>query len=247
MRIELERGDIFFFYRPRVGVPEVQRLEDVQRLFFILHPGRGERPRRIVVGSKRLPDPERHERAWAFVADVAVDPSQLRDELRASAHETKTRGTRFQPEARPAGKGRYAIVDHDRHSHLAYVLELAQSPGEAQRVMRIGPEGSYIVAVRNPETPAPPGTALLGPGPALPQRLRERFHGRRFAPLDTPEWLDHERTERVLIGAARAAIRELQIDLDPDEESIHDADLFEQILIGANELATGPLRNGALE
>jgi hypothetical protein len=84
MSIELERGDIFFFYRPRVGVPEVKRLEDVQRFFFILHPGRGERLRRIVVGSKRLPDPERHERVWAFVADVAVDPSQPRDELRAA-------------------------------------------------------------------------------------------------------------------------------------------------------------------
>lgn len=120
MRIELERGDIFFFYRPRVGVPKVKRLEDVQRFFFILHPGRGE-------------------------------------------------------------------------------------------------------------------------------RLRERFHGWRFAPLDTPEWLDHERTELVLIGAARAAARELQIDLDPDEERIHDADLFEQLRIGANELATEPLRSGALE
>jgi hypothetical protein len=38
MSTELERGDIFFFYRPRVDTTEVRSLEDVQRFFFILHP-----------------------------------------------------------------------------------------------------------------------------------------------------------------------------------------------------------------
>jgi hypothetical protein len=217
--IELERRDIFFFYRPRVGVPEVKRLEDVQRFFFILHPGRGDRLRRIVVGSKRRPDPERHERSWAFVADVVVDPSRLRDELRASAHETKTRGTRIQPQARPAGEGRHAIVDHDGHRHLAYVLELPQHPRWPSRL-----------AARRSRSGC--GSASADGG------------SRRSTP---PEWLDHERTELVLIGAARTATREPQIDLDPEEQSIDDADLFGQLRIGASELATQPLRGGALE
>jgi hypothetical protein len=34
----LEQGDVFFFYRPRVGVEEVRGLDDVQRFFCMLEP-----------------------------------------------------------------------------------------------------------------------------------------------------------------------------------------------------------------
>ena len=96
-------------------------------------------------------------------------------------------------------------MDHDRHSHLVYALELPREPGEAQRTLRIGSEASYIVAARNPDAPTPPGIAPAARPPALPERLRARFGSRRFAPLDTPEWLDYEGVELVVIGAARAA------------------------------------------
>jgi hypothetical protein len=36
-------------------------------------------------------------------------------------------------EAGPAGEGRYAIVDHDGHTHLVYALELPQEPGLLDR------------------------------------------------------------------------------------------------------------------
>jgi hypothetical protein len=137
MSTELERGDIFFFYRPRVGRDEVRSLEDVQRFFMVLHPQGSSHVREIVVGTKRLPDVERHEREWAFVARVSrgVD---FREELERRTYQTKTRGERVQAPARPAGEGRYAIVDHGDHSHLAYGLELPHDPGEAQRTLRIG-------------------------------------------------------------------------------------------------------------
>src|SRR5690349_7590822 len=52
----LEQGDIFFFYRPRVGAEEVRSRGDVQRFYMVLAP---EQPRKVyrlfVVGSKRLP------------------------------------------------------------------------------------------------------------------------------------------------------------------------------------------------
>jgi hypothetical protein len=54
----LERGDVYFFYRPRVrapqGAPEKDAAgpEDVQRFF----PRDKDVYRRIVVGRKRLPD-----------------------------------------------------------------------------------------------------------------------------------------------------------------------------------------------
>jgi len=54
----LERGDVFFFYRPRVEREEADDLEDVQRFFLVLRPDGRQRFRELVVGRKRLPDPE---------------------------------------------------------------------------------------------------------------------------------------------------------------------------------------------
>ena len=146
---------------------------------------------------KHLPDPDSHERAWAFVAHVSDRAEDLRAELRQRTYETKTRGERRQPPARPVGEGRYMIADHDGHSHLAYVLELPPGLGDAQRTMRIAREASYVVAVRNPDAPAPPGMGRTRRTPNLPEHLRNRFGGRRFAQLDAPEWLDDEGVELV--------------------------------------------------
>ena len=37
----LEEGDIFFFYRPRVGKEEVDDIEDIQRFYMITAPKDG--------------------------------------------------------------------------------------------------------------------------------------------------------------------------------------------------------------
>lgn len=37
----LEEGDIFFFYRPRVGTEEVDDIEDIQRFYMITAPEDG--------------------------------------------------------------------------------------------------------------------------------------------------------------------------------------------------------------
>src|SRR3954469_24070228 len=160
----LERGDVFFFHRPRVGVAEARTLDDVARFFFVLDPDARGCDRVVVVGRKRLPDPESHERAWALVAEVGR-PRELREGLGTRAYQTKTRGLRVQPEARAVGKGRYVLAGHDGHSHLAYALELPREPREAQRMFNLGRDASFIVAVRIPDAPAPPG-------PGLPRRRR---------------------------------------------------------------------------
>jgi hypothetical protein len=242
-----EQGDVFFFYRPRVDTDEVDDLRDVQRFFLVLKPDRDRRYRRIVVGRKRLPDPRRHERQWAFVAEVADDPAELRDEVEGGVYETRTRGVRVQPPARPAGEGRYAIVEHDGHAHLAYVLELPREPGPAQEAFGIRPEASYVVAVRNPAAEAPPGVGLPTRERAdFPPELRERFGRRRFAPLDDPRLLDYEGAELVVIGAAEDVESELGVRLDQDEERLETADLFRQLRIGPGELPVEPLESGEL-
>jgi hypothetical protein len=223
----LERGELLFFYRPRVGVERVRGLGDVQRLFLVLVPEPKRLFRRLIVGRKRLPDPAAHEREWAFVAEVADDPHAIRDDLERVEYATRTRGTRVQPEARPAGEGMYAVVEHDGHTHLAYTLDEPREPDPLQQELGIRREASYIVAVRNPEAPAPPGMGLdAGRRADLPRPLKERFAGRRFAPLDPPDFLDHAGVELVLIGAAEHASRELGIDLRPEVERRSEADLL---------------------
>ena len=112
--------------------------------------------------------------------------------------------------------------------------------------MRIEREASDIVAVRNPDAPAPPGMGHTGLTPDLPEHLRNRFRGRRFAQLDVPEWLDHEGVELVIIGAARDPGRELGLELDPQGEQVHDADLFRDLRIRPGDLPLEPLRSGKL-
>src|SRR5919197_321247 len=38
----IEDGDIFFFYRPKVGTEEVEDIEDVQRFYMITSPENGD-------------------------------------------------------------------------------------------------------------------------------------------------------------------------------------------------------------
>jgi hypothetical protein len=247
MSTVLESGDVFFFYRPRVGVEEVKGLDDVQRFFFVLSPAGKKHYRRLILGRKRLPDPREHERAWAFVAEVADRPEDMRDDLERTAYETRTRGIRVQPEARPAGEGRYAIVDHDGHTHFAYVLELPHQPGEAQRAFGILAEASYVVAVRNPEADAPPGTGLPPrQRPTYPRALAELFGSRRFIPVNPPGLLDHAGAEIVLISAAAHVSQELGVDLSPEDEDIEDADIFRRLHVSPRELPIEPLVRGEL-
>ncbi len=249
----LERGDLFFFYRPRVEGDEADEAagaDDVQRFFFVLEPDGAQRLRQIVIGRKRLPDPESHERGWGVVALVTDDPAEMRRELEPTTYETKasetgTRGVRVLPEARPAGEARYAIVEHERHTHFAYALELPSEPGPVQRELRIKREASYIIAVRNPETPAPPGAGLTPRERAdYPPEFLERFDGRRFSLVDPPSLLDFEGAELVLIGAAEDVSDDLDVDLDAESEALEHSDILHDLRLRLDELKTEPLERG---
>jgi hypothetical protein len=77
----------------------------------------------------------------------------------------------------------------------------AGKAGDVQRELVIKPEASYIVAVKNPEAPTPPGVGLPEEQEAeFPERTQEQFHGRRSMPAG-PQLLDHEGAELILIGA----------------------------------------------
>jgi hypothetical protein len=214
---------------------------------LILKPDRKRKYRRVIVGRKRLPEPDRHEREWAFIDEVVDDPEKLEEEFERRAYRTKTRGIRVEPGARPVGEARYAIVDHEGHTHLAYVLELPREPGPAQATFGIRPEASFVMAIRNPEAEAPPGMGLLPHARAqYPTELMERFRGRRFAPVDDPRFLDHPGAEIVLIGAGEDVEGELGLELNPKHLELDTAAVFRTLRLRPDELPVDPLERGQL-
>lgn len=244
----IERGDIFFFYRPKVEKEEVQGKRDVERFYIVLNPDGKKQYRLIIVGRKEMPEAERHERNWAFVAQVAENPKQIRETLESEQYETKTRGEREVGPARPAGEGVYAIVRHDNHTHLAYSLELPDEPGRVQRDFNIEEEGSYVISVKNPEKGSPPRAGLSEEQKAgFPKKLMEVFRDRKFADVDPVDFLDYEGAELMLVGAREDTSRELGVDLKPEDESEKTADIFKDLRLSRKEHPLKPLFEGTWE
>ena len=217
----LERGNIYFVYRPKEERPP-QGVEDVQRFYLVLKPQGKARFRLLQIGQKELPRvQDGGQRYWGFVEKVGQRAEEVEDELEAQPG---------QPVARPAGEGVYAIVRHENHTHLAYALELPGGPGPVQRALRIAPEASYVLAVKNPEAPSPRGMGLSEERQArFSPELQRRFLGRRFIEVDPPDFLDYPGAEVLLIGAARDVSEELGLELDPQRETEETAEVFNEL------------------
>src|SRR4051794_17146148 len=227
---QLECGDIYFLYRPAVGVDEAHGFKDVRRLYILQKPWDTQIYRLLIVGRKKLPAPEEHDRFWACVWRVFKDRAALSEKLGYGEYATKTKDVRRIAAARPAAEGIYTIVRHGEHTHLAYFLELPKHQGPVERELHIEREASYIVAVKNPQTPSPPN-AGLGPKQeaGFPKELQQKFRGRRFIPVDPPDFLNCEGAQIVLIGARENAGEELGIEFRPDDENECTADVLKDL------------------
>jgi hypothetical protein len=154
----LEQGDIYFFYRPKKDAEQVKSIEDIRRFFIVTAAEQRQQEqqqenistqlyRLFVIGKKSLPEIRKSEaraseRYWARVGGIFTDPNELTKELFSDEF-------RKGDAARPVGEGKYAIVKHQNHAELAYILEMPKEPGEAQRELGIEKEASYIVSVIN--------------------------------------------------------------------------------------------------
>ncbi|HZD36975.1 MAG TPA: hypothetical protein VE130_17355, partial [Nitrososphaeraceae archaeon] len=139
---QVEYGDIFFFFRPKIeATEEVKGIEDVQRFYMVTCPEESTEKkteaiyRAFLLGSKRLPEiikgkSKSTERNWALNILTTSDPEDIKHEILVPAeYSTETRGKRRIAAASPAGEGKYSIVQHDNHTELAYILELPEMPG----------------------------------------------------------------------------------------------------------------------
>ena len=255
----IEEGDIYFLYRPKVHEahqddPERDEREDraggigdVERFYIVLKPNGARHYRMIVIGRKRLPDVDEHERNWGFVEAISSSPKELEEGLRRETYETETRGERVRPAARPAGEGVYGIVLRRNAMHLVYALELPEKPGPVQRDLNILPEASFALSVKNPEKGSPPNVGLREEDEAhYPKRLQEEFRDRRFGRED-PRLLDYEGAEIVLVGARKNPEKAYGVSLDPEEETIDTADIVKKLRFAKSRHPTAPLEQGKWE
>ena len=151
----------------------------------------------MIVGRKRLPDAESHERNWGFVTLVSDDASDIEKELREEHYETRTRGGQDQPAARPAGEGVYVITREGSpetgQMHLAYELELPETPGAVQKAFRIAPKAAFALSVKNPSKGSPANAGLAKAQTVdFPKKLQEAFRDRRFeseTPVEDADFL----------------------------------------------------------
>jgi hypothetical protein len=245
----LEQGDIYFIYRPRVrseGEDDdaAEGLAEVQNFYVVLKP-QGGAFRLINIGRKRLPDIEGHERNWGFVELVAKSGKEVEEGLRQETYETKTRGERVLPAARPAGEGVYAMLRIDGQMHLAWALELPERPGEVQKTFNIPAEASLAISIKNPEKGGGPRGAQLSEEQKAdyPQRLQKAFRDRRFATED-PRLLDYEGAEIIFVGARSNPEQAYHIDLQPEDESEGSATIFKQLRFAKSRHPREPLLKG---
>ena len=94
MKDYVEKGDIYFFYRPKVNTPRVENIEDVQRLYLVLAPDDKDTARLFLVGKKRMPEishgkPSSTARDW-MMNDMIGKPTIIGEALAPLEYATKT-------------------------------------------------------------------------------------------------------------------------------------------------------------
>lgn len=211
----LEKGIIYFFFRPRVNVEEPQSIGDVARSFIVLRPiplgaelngGQGPldkdaRCRLLMLPKKKFPTSGK-ERDMAFVEKAGQTMKELQDKfVSGSTYQTSTRGERTIEEARPYAEGVYAITSTYRSAHLVYVLTIPAELGEIQANFGLYNRGSWVVQSKNPQFPGP-AIGQLPKNPEYPETVLEKFGGLRWVPLK-PEFIEYPNAQILMIGEAQ--------------------------------------------
>lgn len=236
----VERGDIYFFYRPKIDIEQPKGFDDVQRLYMALLPDEGSQCRLFFVGKKRMPaivpgESDSSEREWIMI-DLVAAPEEVGEALQPISYQTKTRGEREQGEAIPVGEGRYGIFERDGATQLAYRLANPEKPGKAQKELGIQREASYVISVRNPKLDVP---GFPDEKPDYPQSLMKKFADERWLDVSDPKLLDYERAQCVLIGAHERLE-------DTDMEITGNPDLFRRLKLEKSAWPTEALTEGRM-
>ena len=255
----LEYGDIYFFYRPKKHSEEVKGIEDIRRFFMVTAPektskkesgSKKEMYRLFVIGKKSLPEIRKteargSERYWGRVGGIFEDPKELTRELFSDEF-------RKGDAARPVGEGKYAIVKYQKHTELAYILEIPKDPGEAQKELGIEKEASYVISVINPKRPTPQGYPAAEQSVRYPDDILNEFEeAENFVSLARNlKYIDYQNSQIILVGAreGRDAIKnEIGIEINDEQETQDSADIFTRLKVRKDQVPIKPLTEGKLE
>ncbi len=212
----LEKGDIYFFYKPKKEIVKATSITDVARFFFVLAPSEG-KYRYIVLGNKKMPSTrDGGNPSWGLIQMVGG-----RGFAAWSPGKINTSNS-----SRPAGEGIYTIITHRDHTHLLYSLELPRVRGAVQKEFNIAAEGNYIFLERPVKT--------------SPNSIEQPFSN--FSPV-TKNNLDIRGTEILLVGVG-SDVGRLGISVTKDKETMHTADIFNDLKLSPqrhpiNSLITG--------
>ncbi len=145
--------------QPKQDVARVTGPQDVARLYIILSGDRhfGRYCRLVALDEAVLPQaiPSGAKRVKARVEAVSHRPEDIEEAL--AMRRVGEGPTPEHPGSvhRPAGEGRYGIVEHDEHTDLVYVLELPRTQGPVQRDLGIQPKATYQIARWEAGAPKP--------------------------------------------------------------------------------------------
>ncbi|CAF0886316.1 unnamed protein product [Didymodactylos carnosus] len=255
--IILEKGDIVFSYKPKLGVDEAAALQDVQLFHVLLEPKEDfsssttTKTRLLRIGKKKLPSVENKERFWGYVEKVGENIDEIvEDALESMTYNTVTQGQRQSKADRIAGKGKYMMVRHDNRTNIAYVLEVPAEIGTVQKEFNIEKECTYTVAIKNPTTPNPSQLGLAREEKVIyPKELQEKFGQLQWIPVE-PKLLDYNGVEMIWIASSC----DLEIELGEVGKELEDLaaetnittekDVLNELHLNENEHPTQPLKDG---
>jgi hypothetical protein len=243
----IERGNVYFLYRPKIGKFAPEGPEDIQRFYMVLKPNRKKIFRLMVVAQKKLPSSESDSRKyWGYVERIDRSPQEVKKDFAGRVYATRTAGERGQPSGRPVGEGVYALVLHKDHAHLVYSLNLPKNLGQVQKELNIKKEGNYIVSVINPKVPPPDGFENLTKEQiaTYPRQLQSLFGRRRFTTPVTADFLNYQGSALLLIAVNRDVSRELGIEVEPKEEDGQAAKVFKNLKLERAGYRTQPFFRG---
>ena len=148
-----QKGNIYFFYRPKIEIEKAHNLQDVQKLFIVLKPENQNQYIIAIVTKKLLP--ENNASGFVFIDKIVSTEHQLIEFLEEEIYFTKTKGQRILPEARCLGEGKYFIMEHEDHTHLIYELTKPANVHKVQAEFNIHKQDNFIINILNPKKSTP--------------------------------------------------------------------------------------------
>lgn len=158
--------------------------------------------------------------------------------------------------ARPVGEGKYAIIEHQNHAELAFILERPREIGEAQKELGIQKEASYIITVINPYKPVSEGYPTAeAERPKYPkdiQKFLNKTDGKFIPSSQNLTLINYQNAQIILIGAREGKDvikQEIGLDIETEEgkENLFSSDIFTKLKIRKEQVPIKPLIEGKFQ